>query len=298
MKNVFLAIGLFILSGCYTTVEPGEVAVVVDWGKVQKWTYPEGFHFIAPVGIDLVNMSTRTQIYEMGHSGTAQANTEQSPETSVDRGEPISVLSKDQLTVTVSATVQFHLNPSAAPKVFQLYGESYADTIVHPNIRTAIRDTASNFNAIDLVDKRSELQNQLEVLVHDQIANALKSRNISQNAIVVEAVLLQNIDLPDSLDESIANVVRERQATAQREQALRTAEAEARRLRMQAEGEAQARTIRAEAEAEANRKLTASLTSQVLELRRIEATNALLSSNQTRVIMVPSSGLTMMLPTQ
>lgn len=294
MRNIVLLAIVLLAVGCSETINPGEVGVCIDWGQTKSWTYPEGFHWTGGIGVDVVHMSTQTQTYEMGASGSHGA-TEGTPESSVDHGEPISVLTRDQLPVKIDATVQFHLRGSAAPMIYRLYGENYADTIVHPNIRTAIRDTASNFTAVDLVDRRAELQNRLERLVRRQVTNVLHNRGVPQNALVIESILVQNIDLPDSLDESIANVARERQATMQRQQALQTAAAESARLRMQAEGEAAAKTIRATAEAEANRTLTASLTPSVLELRRIEATRAILEDEHTRTVMVPASGLTLMM---
>jgi len=288
----FLAALMFILNmGCVETVNPGEVGVAVNWGQTQPWTYPEGFHFVG-LGTDVVHLSTRTQAYEMGGSSTQPENTQ---ETTLDRGESISVLTQDQLGVTISVTVQFHLTPSAAPEIYRLYGGSYQDALIHPLVRTAIRDAASGFTAIDLVDQRENLQIQMENNVTRQLISTLGNRGVPVNAVVIENILLQNIDLPDTLDASIAAVQQQRQRTVQSQQALQTAQAEASRLRTEAEGEAAATNIRAEAQAAANRSIAESLTPQILEQHRIDATRAILASNQTRTIMLPSSGMTVMI---
>lgn len=295
MRNLMMFLVVLMTVGCAETINPGEVGVVTDWGQVQTWVYPEGFHWISPVGIQIYPMSTRTSAYEMGASGTPGA--EEGPETATERGEPISVLTQDQLSVTLSATVQFHLNASTAPLVYRMYGLAYADTIVHPLVRTAIRDAASSFSAIALVDDRQRLQVLMESNVQTRLEEALAGRGIPVDAVVIENILLQNIDLPTSLDASIAAVQQQRQQTVQREQALRTAEAEAARLRTEAEGEAAAQRIRAQGQADSNRMLAASITPAVLELRRIEGMNALLGSNQTRTIMIPTgTPLTMPMP--
>lgn len=293
MRRAMLLCLLLGATGCTETVDPGQVGVAVYWGETQTWVYPEGFHFTS-VWMNVVRMSTRTQAYEMGLSGSP-GSTEGS-ESTIERGEPISVLTQDQLSVTLSATVQFHLNATTAPMIYRMYGESYADTIVHPLVRTAIRDAASSFSATDLVDERPRLQTMMEANVQRRLEDALIGRNIPTNAVVIENILLQNIDLPDSLDASIAAVQQQRQQTVQRQQALLTAQAEADRLRTEADGEAAATRIRADAQADANRALSASLTPAVLEQHRIEATLALLHDGGTRTIMVPSSGLTLMLP--
>ena len=293
MRRVMLLCVLVAATGCTETVNPGEVGVAVYWGETQTWVYPEGFHFTSP-WMNVVHMSTRTAAYEMGLSGSPGA--QGGSESTIERGEPISVLTQDQLSVTLSATVQFHLNATTAPMIYRMYGEAYADTIVHPLVRTAIRDAASSFSAIDLVDQRPRLQTMMEANVQRRLEDALSGRSIPINAVVIENILLQNIDLPDSLDASIAAVQQQRQQTVQRQQALLTAQAEADRLRTEAEGEAAATRIRANAQADANRALTLSLTPAVLEQHRIEATLAILHDGGTRTIMVPSSGLTLMLP--
>lgn len=295
MRKLMMALVVLMNVGCFETIDPGTVGVVTDWSQVQPWVYPEGFHWISPIGINVYPMSTRTAAYEMGASGTPDAF--QGPETSTERGEPISVLTQDQLSVTLSATVQFHLNAQTAPLVYQMYGMSYADTIVHPLVRTAIRDAASSFSAIALVDDRQRLQVLMESNVQTRLEEALAGRGIPVNAVVIENILLQNIDLPASLDASIAAVQQQRQQTVQREEALRTATAEAARLRTEAEGEAAAQQIRARGQAESNRMLAESITPAVLELRRVDGMNALLGSNQTRTIMIPAgTHLTMPVP--
>jgi regulator of protease activity HflC (stomatin/prohibitin superfamily) len=293
---LFLTSTLSIGCSCSETVNPGEVGVAVYWGETQSWVYPEGFHWRSP-WMDVAHMSTRTQAYEMGHSGSPSAP-EGAAESALEHGEVISVLTQDQLSVDLSCTVQFHLNATTAPMIYRMYGMAYADTLVHPLVRTAIRDAASSFSAIQLVDERPRLQTLMESNVQLRLEDALAGRGIPINAVVIENILLQDIDLPDTLDESIAAVQRQRQATVQSEQALLTAAAEAARLRTEAEGEAAAMRIRADGQADANRSLAASITPAVLELRRIEATTAILHDGGTRTIMVPSTGLTLMLPSE
>ncbi|MDQ3032584.1 MAG: prohibitin family protein [Myxococcota bacterium] len=286
---------LVVGTGCTETVNPGEVGVAVDWGETQSWVYPEGFHWVSP-WVDVIHMSTRTQAYEMGSSGTPGARS--GAESTLERGESISVLTQDQLSVTLSATVQFHLDATTAPIIYRMYGVTYADTLVHPLVRTAIRDAASSFSAIQLVDDRTRLQAQMERNVLSQLEETLHGRGIPIRAVVIENILLQDLDLPETLDESIAAVQRQRQATSQSEQALLTARAESERLQTEATGEAAALRIRAEGQAAANRLLAESMTPAILELRRIEATTAILRDGGTRTVMVPSTGLTLMMPSE
>lgn len=279
MNKIFASVLLMCVSifsiGCSETIEPGNVGVPVLWGQVQDYAYPEGFHWVDP-WMDIHQMTTRTQTYNMGGSGASDA--------------PVTVRSHDQLSVNIAVSVQFHLNPGYANQVYRTFSESYADLIVHPLVRTSIRNTAANFTAPNLIDERESFQEQLEAEMRIALEHTLVGRDVNGEAIIIDNILIQEIDLPDSLDASIAAVQQQQQQTIQRQQALATAEAEAARLRTEAEGEAAARLIRATAEAEANQLLTRSLTREILELRRIEAMSELASSPTSRTIIMPAGG--------
>lgn len=296
LSLAFLSVGC---TGCTETVNPGEVGVAVSWGQTQSWVYPEGFHWTDPFGMNVVHMSTRTQAYEMGSSGTPQAQEGQA-ESAVERGEPVEVLAQDQLAVTLSCTVQFHLSASDAPAIYRSYGEAYADTIIHPIVRTAVRDAASEFRAMQLIDQRPQLQTRMESLVLERLHAALTSRQIPEDAVIVDNILLQSIDLPETIVTAIAAVQEQQQQTSRRQQELLTAQAEAERAqaeargvaeqaRIRAQGDADALRIRSQADADAARLMTAALSPAVLEGRRIDAFRAVLQSSQTRTVFVPTS---------
>jgi prohibitin 1 len=257
-------------TGCScTTVNPGEVGVGVDMSGLQDNLYSPGFHIVS-ITTTVIPMSLQTQTYEMGGNDSIHA------------------LTRDQLSVDLEVTINFALSSDHAIAVYTAYSTEYAARIVHPIVRTAVRDAASTFTAADLIDRREDLQNAMEERVRRDLAETLGQRSLDSAAIRIENVLLRNIDLPDVLDASIAAVQQQRMQTQQRQQALETATAEAARLRMEAEGEAAARLIRAQADADANRLVAASLTPEVLESRRIDALRATLASPATRTVIVPA----------
>jgi regulator of protease activity HflC (stomatin/prohibitin superfamily) len=271
MKNILLALfaGLFSIGCSCATVAPGEVGVGVDMGGLQGDLYQPGFHFVS-LTTTVIPMSLQTQTYEMSGNDSIHA------------------LTRDQLSVDLEVTINFSMSPEHAIDVYTAYSTEYAARIVHPIVRTAVRDAASTFTAAGLVDHREELQNAMEERVRRDLGATLTQRSLDTAAIRIENILLRNIDLPAALDASIAAVQQQRMQTQQRQQALETATAEAARLRMEAEGEAAARLIRAQADADANRLVAASLTPEVLESRRIEALRATLASPATRTVIVPA----------
>lgn len=285
MKRL-LIIALSLLSAC-TTIEPGEVGVEVLFGKVQPGVRTPDWY--STMFSDVHHLSTRTQTYTMAGAGA---------EAAVNGS--VNVLARDQLPVTLDVSVMFHLNGARAIDVFRSFGANYDDQIVHPLVRTAVRDAASEFAAVDLIDQRAALQARMTTLVRQTLAATLRGRSVDADAVQIDNILIRNIDLPQSIDEAIANVQRQRQATAASTQANLTAQQEAARALTIANGEAAAliaRTeadarmlrIRSEAQASANRTLSSSLTPEFLTYERIQATRAVLGSSGTRTVFLPGS---------
>lgn len=150
----------------------------------------------------------------------------------------------------------------------------------------------------------------MQALVELRMQHTLQSQQVPANSIVIDAILLRDIDLPNAIDEAIANVQRARLMTAQRTQELLTATQEAATALRRAEGEANANLARvdgqaqgvlrmARANAEANRVLASSLTPELLQLNRQEVMRSVLSSNGTRTVIVPAgTSPTLMMPAQ
>ncbi|MEO0161851.1 MAG: prohibitin family protein [candidate division WOR-3 bacterium] len=91
--------------------------------------------------------------------------------------------------------VWYHLNPEEAGTVFQKIGADYVEKIVRPAARTAIRNTTSKYQAIEIyAEKRQELETEIE----KQLAEDFNKRGI-----VLEKVLLRNISLPAKVKNAI-----------------------------------------------------------------------------------------------
>lgn len=282
-KFVFL-MGVLASAIACTTVEPGQVGIEVRFGQIQGGVLPPGMY--GSVLSDVKTMSTQTQTYTMAGAGAEGA-----------ADGSVNVLARDQLPVTLDVSVMFHLNGDRAISVLRTFGERYDNNIVHPLVRTAVRDAASEFTAVDLIDRRGELQARMTTLVRTTLAATLTGRQVNTDSVVVDNILIRNIDLPNSIDEAIANVQRQRQMTAASTQANLTAQQEAARALTVANGEAAALiartradaemlTIRTTAQANANRALSASLTPEFLQYERIQATRAVLGSNGTRTVFL------------
>jgi len=269
-KRAVIVAVLAMVGGC-TTVEAGHVGVATKFGKVEGYTFSEGFHWKDPL-VSVVQLSYQTQLIDL---------------TSERR---VQVLSKDQLPIVVEASVQYHLNEGQAPGVYRFFGEDYDRRVVYPAVRSAIRDGVAGFEAVELVRSREALAQNIRRLLRREVADLLERRGIPRFSVQIDGMLLRNVELPPSIQESIASVQRQRARSAEREQAINTSMQEAEKLRIEAEGRAKALQIEAEAQAEANRTISQSLSPQVLKIRSIEASERVLTSEGNRVILLPSSG--------
>lgn len=93
-----------------------------------------------------------------------------------------------------------------------------------------------------------------------------------------DAIQAKSIAAQEQAKAEIVNQTAIARAEADKQVAVKKAEAEAETLRIAAEAEAEKVRIAAEAEAEANRKLSESLTDELIELKKVEAWDGRLPS--------------------
>jgi regulator of protease activity HflC (stomatin/prohibitin superfamily) len=118
--------------------------------------------------------------------------------------------------------------------------------------------------------KRAEVEGAIKT----ETENVLGSAN---NNIVMNAMLIRSINLPEQIKMAIENKLTQEQ------------EALAYRFRLdKEESEARRKQIAAEGEARANQIINSSLTASLLKMRGIEATTTLAASPNTKIIVIGS----------
>lgn len=165
-----------------------------------------------------------------------------------------SAASKDLQTVHTSIAVIYHLNPSSVPKIYTDLGYEYGDRIIQPTTQEVVKASTAKFSADQLITNRS--------VVADQIENMLKDR-LAPYGIVVESTAITNFNFSQSFEDAI-----EAKVTAVQQK--QKAEMDLQRIRVEAEQ----KVTTAKAEAEALRSQREVVTSELIELRRIEVQKA------------------------
>jgi regulator of protease activity HflC (stomatin/prohibitin superfamily) len=256
---VFFLLAIIVLGfGSFVTIEPGEVGVQVLFGSVQSDVLESGFHVINPL-LNIVRMDARTQAYTM----SAKTN-----EGQVHGDDAIQVLSQDGLTLTLEVTVQYHLSPESAPKVYSKIGLDYVEKVVRPEIRSALRDAAVNFLATDLYSTKRDDYTRL---VKDKLLAAFKDRGI-----VLEASLLRDILLPEKVRTAIDEKIAAEQESQKMQYILQREKQEADRKRVEAGGISDAQKI-----------IAGSLTNQYLQYNYISTLKELVNSKNSTFVITP-----------
>jgi regulator of protease activity HflC (stomatin/prohibitin superfamily) len=251
---VFILLGF--LSAAIVQIEPGEAGVKVLFGKVQKDALPSGLHFINPL-MEVRRIDIRTQNYTMSGSADERASGD----------DQIHVLTSDGLEVSIDLTVLYRVLPTDAPRLLSETGFDYKDKVVRPQSRTAIRDNAVYYQAIELFStKRDEFQGR----IYKSIESDFKKRGL-----VLEQLLVRNITLPASVKDAIEQKIRAEQEAQKMQFVLQKEKQEAERKRVEAQGISDYQRI-----------INESLTDRQLQYENIKAMKELAQSQNSKMIIM------------
>src|SRR5499433_372264 len=125
---------LVLLMWSSTSIPTGNVGVLTLFGRVTGETLSEGIHLINPLK-SVQKMSVQTQSVK----------------------ESANVPSNEGLILALDTSLLFHLDRSKAADVYQKVGANYAEKIVEPTLRAAIRASTSAHSANALYTNAREL---------------------------------------------------------------------------------------------------------------------------------------------
>jgi regulator of protease activity HflC (stomatin/prohibitin superfamily) len=284
-----IAIALALVSACtYAHVGSGQVAVVRTPGGLDKTVYTTG----------------DWKIGWNDHATTYDARSQ-------EHAERLEVQAADGLGITLDTSIRFHIVPDEVVALHDQLGERYYDILLGPTLRSQARRVVGRFKPEEIYStQRDEIERQIT----DGVTAAIKGRHV-----VVEAVLVRGVTLPEQIQQAITNKLEAEQAAlkmkfvlasqeAQDEQQLMATKAEAERRKIEAEATAQAAHVQLESSAEAVRmnaqaaadakrtdaQATAdyqalvqkTLTKEMLRLKEIEARRALADSPNAKLVLM------------
>ncbi len=250
---IFIVIGLLgviiLSSRIFYTLQPGERAVIFrkfSGGLDKEHIFAPGFHTIAPWN-SLHLYDVKEQIQD----------------------EAMDVLDKNGLSIHVDITVRFHAQYDKIGYLHEEFGEAYKDVLVIPEVRSEVRKVMGRYSAEEIYStKRKEVET--DIIKETEMV-------LTKNNIVMKALLIRSIKLPEQIQMAIENKLKQEQEFLAYQFRLEKEKSEAERKRIAAEGEAAANSI-----------INSSLTPELLKMRGIEATIQLSTSPNSKVIVIGS----------
>lgn len=268
MDNIVIAIVGVILAVCivatiidvftpefgfFARVDAGHVGVVEHFGKVRESTLPPGFHVtryfehVRPVDV-------RTQ----KHNYTTEA------------------FSSDIQQVVLTIAVNENVSPDSAYKIYTTVGMDFLSNLLEPRLLENVKVVVSKYTAESLIANREMLSSE--------VLERMK-RDMDPYGINVSTISIENIDFTDSYEAAIEAkqvATQEKQrAKTQEEQKTMEAQQKAERARIEAQANADVKKInadaaayeikaQADAQSEANKKISETLSAELIQYNTIK----------------------------
>jgi regulator of protease activity HflC (stomatin/prohibitin superfamily) len=245
-------VGAFLLGGLilgllfstFRVIPAGFVGVKDLFGSISPVPLKAGLHMVNPL-VNLRMMDIRL------HEVTEVAD----------------VPSQEGLTIHLDVSMWYRLEASDAPTVYRTIGMDYAEKIIAPSFRSAIRNATTKHEAKALYTGAREL-------IATEVQDTLRPQLIGKG-VVMDTVMLRKISLPERVTEAINMKL--------------AAEQEAERMKfvLQKERqEAERKTIEAQGISDFQRIVSQGITPTLLEWKGIEATMKLAESPNSKIIVV------------
>lgn len=254
---IFLSF-IFLVASMVRLIPPGNVGVVIVFGKVNEQTLKNGLHLVNPFA-SVEKMSIRTEEYTMSVAPR---------EGQVKGDDAIEALTSEGLMVRLDMTVWYHLIPEGAAEVYSTLGLNYVAKIVRPAARTSIRNVISNYKVEDIYTQNRE---SVSIQISENLREAVKDRNVE-----IERVLLRDVKLPAKVQNEIDAKMAAKQEAEKMEFVLDKERREAERKAVEAKGVS-----------DYNKIIAQSLSRSYLQWYYIKTLQQLVNSPNNTVIVTP-----------
>jgi len=206
--------GVVLMTGC-TRIETGEVGVRVGFDKqVQSGELLPGSFNQVLIG-DVLTFPVKDVNVVL---------------------ENMTPVAKDNSTMKdLDAVVVYNINPQQVAELYStknksFHAEAKGDTYVMynyivQNARNAIYKAARKYEALDMADNRTDMENYIK----EEIVRNLAEEKLD-GAIMINQVMIRNVQPSDTVVESANALVRSKNELKQKEVEVKTAEAESRRM--------------------------------------------------------------------
>ena len=213
--NLAVLLIAFVIVQGFGTVPTGHQGIVLRWSAATGAMKEPGLYWVIPIRDSVDPISVQIQ----------------------ERTKIVEAASNDLQDVDATITVNYHVIPSGAAKLYQKVIRDYRTAIIDPAIEDIVKGSTANYTPEEMLQNRSSLR--------DNILSDLRSR-LDEYEINVTNVAVTNLKFSAQYTQSIEDKViaeqraleaenKLRQVEFEAEQAIAIASAEAEKIRIQAE---------------------------------------------------------------
>jgi regulator of protease activity HflC (stomatin/prohibitin superfamily) len=204
------------------------------------------------------------------------------------------------LKIVLDASIRYHIIEAEAVTLDQELGEHYYATLLGPTLRSQSRRVVGRFQPEEIYSTEREA---IERQIREGVEAAIKGRHI-----VLEAVLVRNVRLPDAIQAAIntkleaeqsslkmkyvlaqsraENEKRELEQKSEAERQLIMAQANAETLKLDAKAHADAKRVEGEAQDAYQRSIQLHLSDAMLRFYQVEASKELAHSPNAKLVFL------------
>lgn len=260
IKLVAMVAIAMMMTSCYTRVDAGHEGIKVNLYGNNK-------------GVDDVELVTGAVWYNPITTAVYEYPTFIQ---TVDY-EPFNFNSKDGSVFTFDPTIMLCIKSGSAPDIFVKYRkdlDEILETTLVPIIQDAFKEEINSRQDNDLITNQTEFQNAIEQKLMEELGKEnfdvkKVTTGIQYPDELLASITAKNKAIQDEL--TVINQQKVEEANAKKKATM--AEGDARAAKIKAENDAEILKIKADAEAYYNKTVSASLSSNLIQMRALEKWN-------------------------
>jgi prohibitin 2 len=239
---------LWVAAQGVVIVPAGYVGVVRFLGQVQNQVLSPGASWVVPFVTAVEEVDTRIQPHNFQQLTAATA---------------------ENLQVTVTGTMNYHLDAAYAGELIQNVGTDFASKIIDPAFSDYIKQVTPAYSADSgspnfILNKRDEIR---------QLTKQQLGDNLARYHIIVDDIYIVDIGYPEAYNDSITSKQVEQQNVQREQQILEQKRIQAQQVVVTAQGEADANRAVAAGQADANASINESLTDELIRWQAVQKLN-------------------------
>lgn len=258
---VIILVAVILLSMSTVRVPAGYCAVLYNMrGGIEGNVLSQGWHLKSPtVKTTLYSVSLEQSYLTKGSNGDSKND------------DSFSASSSEGKAIQIDLTYTYQYSSDKVADLFTRFrgqsGKEVRDSFIKPNIISWTKEVVANYKVSDILG--SERAN-----VNTALTEYL-NKKFEQYGIAISNVSLINITVDKKTQEAInAKITAQQKAETQainNKTAIEKAKADAEVQKTEAQAKADAQLIESKAEAEANKKLSSSITDELIRMKEAEA---------------------------